>query len=181
MFQHTCVNCGREAFSECTGCHKVHYCSGFCQRKASPALAIPVISQRLEPLYFGIRLSAGLEGASAELLSAGHDRQHSGRRSDGEREDRVDGWSLPFMCFSSARTPRGSSPLTQCDIYMDGICTFSAIWLPKSHYRICMWYNPWSGSSPKIIYSPLCFSKPVWLSKLTIYIKWRHKIKFLSS
>ncbi len=111
VFQHTCVNCGREAFSECTGCHKVHYCSGFCQRKASPALAIPIISQLLEPLYFGIRLSAGLEGASAELLSAGHDRQHSGRRSDGEREDRVDGWSLPFMCFSSARTPRGSSPL----------------------------------------------------------------------
>lgn len=30
---HTCVNCGREASSECTGCHKVHYCSGFCQRR----------------------------------------------------------------------------------------------------------------------------------------------------
>uniref|UniRef100_A0A672NSF9 Deformed epidermal autoregulatory factor 1 homolog n=1 Tax=Sinocyclocheilus grahami TaxID=75366 RepID=A0A672NSF9_SINGR len=30
---HTCVNCGREASSECAGCHKVHYCSGFCQRK----------------------------------------------------------------------------------------------------------------------------------------------------
>ncbi|XP_067292933.1 deformed epidermal autoregulatory factor 1 homolog isoform X1 [Pseudorasbora parva] len=28
-----CVNCGREASSECAGCHKVHYCSGFCQRK----------------------------------------------------------------------------------------------------------------------------------------------------
>ncbi|XP_061077680.1 deformed epidermal autoregulatory factor 1 homolog isoform X2 [Conger conger] len=28
-----CVNCGREASSECTGCHKVNYCSVFCQRK----------------------------------------------------------------------------------------------------------------------------------------------------
>ncbi|XP_015227705.1 PREDICTED: deformed epidermal autoregulatory factor 1 homolog [Cyprinodon variegatus] len=28
-----CVNCGREAISECTGCHKVNYCSTFCQRK----------------------------------------------------------------------------------------------------------------------------------------------------
>ncbi|XP_004717254.3 deformed epidermal autoregulatory factor 1 homolog [Echinops telfairi] len=29
----SCVNCGREALSECTGCHKVNYCSIFCQRK----------------------------------------------------------------------------------------------------------------------------------------------------
>ncbi|XP_042763258.1 deformed epidermal autoregulatory factor 1 homolog isoform X2 [Panthera leo] len=29
----SCVNCGREALSECTGCHKVNYCSTFCQRK----------------------------------------------------------------------------------------------------------------------------------------------------
>ncbi|XP_077866385.1 deformed epidermal autoregulatory factor 1 homolog isoform X2 [Saccoglossus kowalevskii] len=29
----TCVNCGREALSECTGCHRVSYCSSFCQRK----------------------------------------------------------------------------------------------------------------------------------------------------
>ncbi|XP_030843906.1 deformed epidermal autoregulatory factor 1 homolog isoform X2 [Strongylocentrotus purpuratus] len=28
-----CANCGREATSECTGCHRVSYCSGFCQRK----------------------------------------------------------------------------------------------------------------------------------------------------
>ncbi|KAM6973730.1 deformed epidermal autoregulatory factor 1 homolog [Aplochiton taeniatus] len=28
-----CVNCGRLAMSECTGCHKVNYCSTFCQRK----------------------------------------------------------------------------------------------------------------------------------------------------
>ncbi|XP_054632496.1 deformed epidermal autoregulatory factor 1 homolog isoform X1 [Dunckerocampus dactyliophorus] len=28
-----CVNCGRVALSECTGCHKVNYCSLFCQRK----------------------------------------------------------------------------------------------------------------------------------------------------
>ncbi|XP_051548793.1 deformed epidermal autoregulatory factor 1 homolog isoform X2 [Myxocyprinus asiaticus] len=33
IIKHICVNCGREASSECTGCHKVHYCSGFCQRK----------------------------------------------------------------------------------------------------------------------------------------------------
>ncbi|XP_036136979.1 deformed epidermal autoregulatory factor 1 homolog isoform X2 [Molossus molossus] len=31
--EQSCVNCGREALSECTGCHKVHYCSTFCQRK----------------------------------------------------------------------------------------------------------------------------------------------------
>ncbi|XP_072016171.1 deformed epidermal autoregulatory factor 1 homolog isoform X2 [Amphiura filiformis] len=29
----TCMNCGREALSECTGCHRVSYCSSFCQRK----------------------------------------------------------------------------------------------------------------------------------------------------
>ncbi|KAF8791929.1 Deformed epidermal autoregulatory factor 1 like protein [Argiope bruennichi] len=28
-----CANCDREAFSECTGCHRVFYCSAFCQRK----------------------------------------------------------------------------------------------------------------------------------------------------
>ncbi|GIY07092.1 deformed epidermal autoregulatory factor 1 homolog [Caerostris darwini] len=28
-----CANCDREAFSECTGCHRVHYCCAFCQRK----------------------------------------------------------------------------------------------------------------------------------------------------
>ncbi|XP_053741828.1 deformed epidermal autoregulatory factor 1 homolog isoform X1 [Synchiropus splendidus] len=28
-----CENCGRAALSECTGCHKVNYCSTFCQRK----------------------------------------------------------------------------------------------------------------------------------------------------
>nr|XP_020449255.1 deformed epidermal autoregulatory factor 1 homolog isoform X3 [Monopterus albus] len=28
-----CVNCGRVAMNECTGCHKVNYCSTFCQRK----------------------------------------------------------------------------------------------------------------------------------------------------
>ena len=27
------MNCGREALSECTGCHRVSYCSSFCQRK----------------------------------------------------------------------------------------------------------------------------------------------------
>ncbi|XP_069760390.1 deformed epidermal autoregulatory factor 1 homolog isoform X2 [Narcine bancroftii] len=33
IIKQTCVNCGREAMNECTGCHKVHYCSTFCQRK----------------------------------------------------------------------------------------------------------------------------------------------------
>lgn len=33
ILQQSCVNCGREALSECTGCHKVNYCSTFCQRK----------------------------------------------------------------------------------------------------------------------------------------------------
>ncbi|KAG8197613.1 hypothetical protein JTE90_001544 [Oedothorax gibbosus] len=28
-----CANCNREAFSECTGCHRVSYCSPFCQKK----------------------------------------------------------------------------------------------------------------------------------------------------
>ncbi|XP_012888801.1 PREDICTED: deformed epidermal autoregulatory factor 1 homolog [Dipodomys ordii] len=31
--EQSCVNCGRGAMSECTGCHKVNYCSTFCQRK----------------------------------------------------------------------------------------------------------------------------------------------------
>ncbi|XP_064423113.1 deformed epidermal autoregulatory factor 1 homolog [Latimeria chalumnae] len=31
--EQSCVNCGREAMNECTGCHKVNYCSIFCQRK----------------------------------------------------------------------------------------------------------------------------------------------------
>ncbi|NXG46579.1 DEAF1 factor, partial [Psilopogon haemacephalus] len=31
--EQSCVNCGREATNECTGCHKVNYCSTFCQRK----------------------------------------------------------------------------------------------------------------------------------------------------
>ena len=35
--QQSCANCGREALSECTGCHKVNYCSTFCQRKVGPA------------------------------------------------------------------------------------------------------------------------------------------------
>uniref|UniRef100_A0A131XKL6 Putative deformed epidermal autoregulatory factor 1 n=1 Tax=Hyalomma excavatum TaxID=257692 RepID=A0A131XKL6_9ACAR len=28
-----CTNCNREALLECTGCHRVSYCSPFCQRK----------------------------------------------------------------------------------------------------------------------------------------------------
>lgn len=31
--KNTCANCDREAFSECTGCHKVFYCGSFCQQK----------------------------------------------------------------------------------------------------------------------------------------------------
>ncbi|XP_040265680.1 deformed epidermal autoregulatory factor 1 homolog [Bufo bufo] len=33
LLRQSCVNCGREALNECTGCHKVNYCSIFCQRK----------------------------------------------------------------------------------------------------------------------------------------------------
>nr|XP_047920864.1 deformed epidermal autoregulatory factor 1 homolog isoform X4 [Anser cygnoides] len=33
VIKQSCVNCGREAMNECTGCHKVNYCSTFCQRK----------------------------------------------------------------------------------------------------------------------------------------------------
>ncbi|XP_013856552.1 deformed epidermal autoregulatory factor 1 homolog [Austrofundulus limnaeus] len=33
IINQVCVNCGRMAMSECTGCHKVNYCSTFCQRK----------------------------------------------------------------------------------------------------------------------------------------------------
>ncbi|KAM4723106.1 LOW QUALITY PROTEIN: deformed epidermal autoregulatory factor 1 homolog [Rhinophrynus dorsalis] len=33
LLRQSCVNCGREALNECTGCHKVNYCSTFCQRK----------------------------------------------------------------------------------------------------------------------------------------------------
>lgn len=36
--QQSCVNCGREAMNECTGCHKVNYCSTFCQRKVQECL-----------------------------------------------------------------------------------------------------------------------------------------------
>ncbi|XP_054724498.1 deformed epidermal autoregulatory factor 1 homolog isoform X2 [Uloborus diversus] len=28
-----CANCNREAVSKCTGCHRVSYCSAFCQRR----------------------------------------------------------------------------------------------------------------------------------------------------
>lgn len=38
--QQMCVNCGRMAMSECTGCHKVNYCSTFCQRKVRSAGSI---------------------------------------------------------------------------------------------------------------------------------------------
>nr|XP_037271909.1 deformed epidermal autoregulatory factor 1 homolog isoform X2 [Rhipicephalus microplus] len=31
--QKICANCNREALLECTGCHRVSYCSSFCQRK----------------------------------------------------------------------------------------------------------------------------------------------------
>lgn len=41
FFQQSCVNCGREALSECTGCHKVNYCSTFCQRKVGPRPCTP--------------------------------------------------------------------------------------------------------------------------------------------
>ncbi|XP_028306934.1 deformed epidermal autoregulatory factor 1 homolog isoform X7 [Gouania willdenowi] len=33
VLQQMCMNCGRMAMNECTGCHKVNYCSTFCQRK----------------------------------------------------------------------------------------------------------------------------------------------------
>uniref|UniRef100_A0A6I8PLE5 DEAF1 transcription factor n=1 Tax=Ornithorhynchus anatinus TaxID=9258 RepID=A0A6I8PLE5_ORNAN len=39
--EQSCVNCGREAMNECTGCHKVNYCSTFCQRKVNPAAGRP--------------------------------------------------------------------------------------------------------------------------------------------
>ncbi|XP_070621710.1 deformed epidermal autoregulatory factor 1 homolog isoform X4 [Erythrolamprus reginae] len=38
IIKQSCVNCGREAMNECTGCHKVNYCSTFCQRKVSHPL-----------------------------------------------------------------------------------------------------------------------------------------------
>uniref|UniRef100_A0A8C0AFW1 MYND-type domain-containing protein n=1 Tax=Bos mutus grunniens TaxID=30521 RepID=A0A8C0AFW1_BOSMU len=44
--EQSCVNCGREALSECTGCHKVNYCSTFCQRKVGPA---PPLQTRPRP------------------------------------------------------------------------------------------------------------------------------------
>ncbi|XP_078453311.1 deformed epidermal autoregulatory factor 1 homolog isoform X3 [Lampetra planeri] len=39
IIKQMCVNCGREAMNECTGCHKVHYCSTFCQRKVSARMS----------------------------------------------------------------------------------------------------------------------------------------------
>uniref|UniRef100_A0A8C6TCS1 SAND domain-containing protein n=1 Tax=Neogobius melanostomus TaxID=47308 RepID=A0A8C6TCS1_9GOBI len=35
FLQQMCVNCGRVAMTECNVCHKVNYCSNFCQRKVS--------------------------------------------------------------------------------------------------------------------------------------------------
>jgi hypothetical protein len=31
-----CVNCNRQGSLECSGCHGVHYCSSFCQKKDWP-------------------------------------------------------------------------------------------------------------------------------------------------
>ncbi|RMB97984.1 hypothetical protein DUI87_25462 [Hirundo rustica rustica] len=42
IIKQSCVNCGREATNECTGCHKVNYCSTFCQRKVSASLGLGI-------------------------------------------------------------------------------------------------------------------------------------------
>uniref|UniRef100_A0A8C9V7M0 Deformed epidermal autoregulatory factor 1 homolog n=1 Tax=Scleropages formosus TaxID=113540 RepID=A0A8C9V7M0_SCLFO len=58
VIKQMCVNCGREAISECTGCHKVNYCSTFCQRKdwkdhqlccCQPAAAVAVQEEEQMP------------------------------------------------------------------------------------------------------------------------------------
>lgn len=36
LFFLKCENCGREGTLECSGCHVVHYCSSFCQKKDWP-------------------------------------------------------------------------------------------------------------------------------------------------
>lgn len=53
--QQSCVNCGREALSECTGCHKVNYCSIFCQRKVGPRLHEAPPCRRPVPCSHGQR------------------------------------------------------------------------------------------------------------------------------
>uniref|UniRef100_A0A2R8Z966 SAND domain-containing protein n=1 Tax=Pan paniscus TaxID=9597 RepID=A0A2R8Z966_PANPA len=70
FLQQSCVNCGREAMSECTGCHKVNYCSTFCQRKVGltytrlsappllpryedPWVALPPLVERVLPCWPG--------------------------------------------------------------------------------------------------------------------------------
>lgn len=54
-----CVNCGRVALSECTGCHKVNYCSPFCQRKVWSAA---VIILKLVCTFFLFQVSYDLVG-----------------------------------------------------------------------------------------------------------------------
>lgn len=61
--------------SECTGCHKVNYCSPFCQRKVTSA-AVLLLKLVSFFFFFLIEVSldlfilfAGLEGTSAYLLS----------------------------------------------------------------------------------------------------------------
>lgn len=76
LLQQMCVNCGRVAMSECTGCHKVNYCSTFCQRKVRqwPRFSFSfqdTVSRHLvlfPPTSFTC-VCAGLEGTSAHLLS----------------------------------------------------------------------------------------------------------------
>lgn len=40
--------------NECTGCHKVNYCSTFCQRKVIRSVCPPNASGQAELLYQGV-------------------------------------------------------------------------------------------------------------------------------
>lgn len=88
VLQQMCINCGRVAISECTGCRKVYYCSAFCQRKVRP-LQRPIITEyylwwdtKKRDVVISTEASlcgvcAGLEGPPAHLLSVW--RRSSGR------------------------------------------------------------------------------------------------------
>lgn len=131
VFQHTCVNCGREALSECTGCHKVHYCSGFCQRRVSPARAFAIISCLLELLILFLDPSLRRTGRNINWAAVSRappsafrksprlpawtqrmERSNVLRHATGPPSFHLRCMTFPFMCFSLDIKPYCSSFLT---------------------------------------------------------------------
>lgn len=93
--QQSCANCGREALSECTGCHKVNYCSTFCQRKVGPA---------------GCARSAGAGGGRGGLLALAFDLGVGAPSPGGLSVTRVSDWTPACSWPSAGRGCRGGFP-----------------------------------------------------------------------